>query len=221
MKPLKFYATITLLILVGLSGWQCQIVDAASVYIAHTTTLNPWGNESGLVYRGHPAAVNITLTSLSKSNVQIYITLMDTNNVAVAIANTTTTITEQTTITVDMVVASYAFAGHAQYNIVVTDLTSKLLATLILPTYISVLGDFDSDGKVTPKDFQIFIDAFDYFGQYQEIPHQNKICDLNNDKKIDFTDLAYFVGSYIDEGNSPPSLLNNQTGNSNSTNPTA
>lgn len=192
---------MALLILVVLSGWHCQLVDAVSVNIVQTTTINPWGNESGLVYRGHPAAVNITLNSVSETNVQIHVTLMDTNNVAVGIVNTTTTLTEQTTITMNLFVASHAFVGHAKYYIVITDLASKSIVTLTLPTYIALLGDFDSDGRVTAQDFQIFLDAFAYFVKYQKILDQNKMCDLNNDKKIDFTDLAYFVISYIDEGN--------------------
>jgi len=181
-------------------------VDAASVNIVHVTTLNPWGNETGLVYRGHPATLNLSLTSLSEADVQIRVTLIDVNSVAVAIANTNTIVTAQETMAIDLLVTSYAFVGPAQYSIVITDQASKLLTALTIPTYIELMGDFDSDGKVTSQDLLIFLDAFDYFDQYQEIPNQYKMCDLNNDKKIDFTDLVFFVVSYIDEGNLTPLL---------------
>jgi len=198
MKHLKFYTAVFLLMLVALTGWQCQLTQAPSVTIEHTTTLNQWGNESTFIYRGHLTTVNIIFNSAYDDNVKIHVTLLDINNVPVAVTSTTANISDEKPISIDLFVASYAYIGIAQYRIVITDQNSLPLATLSIPTYIALMGDFDSDNKITSNDVLIFMDAFNDFSRSQEIQHQYQICDINGDKKIDFTDLTLFATSYIE-----------------------
>ncbi|MCL2642476.1 MAG: hypothetical protein FWD52_03040 [Candidatus Bathyarchaeota archaeon] len=184
-----------------LVGWQCQLVEAVSITIEHTETLNQWGNASTSVYRGRPASVSINLNSVFDANVRIHVTLIDVNNVPVAVVSTDAVISGQKTITVDLFVASCAFVGIGYYRVIITDPESRPLTALTIPICIELMGDFDLDNKVFFPDLVIFTSAFSHFNQNKEIPDQYTRCDLNGDKKIDFIDLVLFTANYIEDSN--------------------
>jgi hypothetical protein len=190
-----------MLLLAALTGWQYQLAQAPAITLEYATVLNPWGNEATFIYRGHPATVNITLNSASETNVHIHVTLFDVNNVPVAVTSTDTVISDEESIAIDLWVASYAYIGIAQFRVVITDQDSRSLATLSIPTYIILMGDFDLDNKITSNDVLIFLDAFDDFSNNQKISSQYQMCDIDGDKKIGFTDFTLFATSYIEHNN--------------------
>ena len=202
MKQLGLYVIVVLLLIVVLSGWQFRSVAAATVSIESQTSLDPWGNENTFVYRGHPSSVTLVLrSSIESYSAQVFITLMDRDNVAVAIATQGIVLAEETVLTVNLHVALHAFVGEGRYIIVVTNQNLQPVTALSVPIYIGVLGDFDLDGKVTFSDLANFVTAFIYYYQFNDIPSNNIVFDINGDGKIDFTDLVIFAQAYVDFNN--------------------
>jgi hypothetical protein len=201
MKCLKTIAVLAIL-LATISALQTNFANAASTSIINAIPLDSWGNDNVLVYRGHTAAINITLNSTGESTpVRVFITLMDCNNVAVGVANASTVVVGQTSLTLNYLVAPYAFVGAARYTIIVTDVNLQPITAYTVPINISILGDFDFNGKVDFQDILRFVDAFSYYNQYHVIPSSKKIVDINGDNKVDFNDLLIFSGAFADYNN--------------------
>jgi hypothetical protein len=201
MKYLRIIAILAVL-LITISSLQTNLARAVSPNIVNATPLDPWGNPNTLVYRGHSAEVNVTLSCNGESTpVLVYITLMDRNNVAVGVTNASIVVSQETPLTLTLLVASYAFVGTGRYIIIVTDKNLQPITALTVPITISILGDFDFNGKVDFQDILNFVEVFVYFNQFQEIPQENKIVDLNGDNKIDFTDMLIFSSAFADYNN--------------------
>jgi hypothetical protein len=198
MKQFRLVAIIASFLFV-LSGLQTGLVSAAPISVCSTTLLDQWGNENTFVFRGYPSSVTLVLFSSTESYpAQIFITLMDRDNVAVAVANQAIVFAENTVLTINLHVGSHAFVGEGRYIIVVTNQNLQPFAALSVPIYISILGDFDLDGKVAFSDMANFVNAFIYYYQFNDIPSNNKVFDINGDDKIDFTDIVIFVAAYIE-----------------------
>jgi hypothetical protein len=198
MKYLRSLAIITIILTV-MTILQPNLAGAVSTSIISATSLDPWENPNTLVYRGHPAGVNLILNSNGGDTpVRVFTTLMDRDNVAVGAVSTNAVVSGQTSLTLNFSVASYAFVGIGRYIITVTDPNLKPIATLTVPVNISILGDFDLSGRVDFQDILDFMNAFCYYNQHHEIPSSNKIFDINGDSKIDFNDMLIFSGAFTD-----------------------
>ena len=147
MKHLKDIFILGL-ILICVLFVPTKLVGATSeVQILSVTSIDPWGNLTPIVYRGMQSSLMLDLTSQSSGIYQIYVTLVDTNNVPVAFGATgSIQINENQAVTINLSVPSYAFTGVGKYLIVINDQNNQTVTTQNEPILIEILGDFNLDG---------------------------------------------------------------------------
>lgn len=197
MKCLKIILVLGF-ILLSLSFIQLNSVKSkVTPQILSSTTLDLWGNTDDFVYRGEQSDLVLVINSPESGTYKVYVTLIDANNVPVAIATTgNIQLNGNGVVTLKLQVASSAFVGLGKYFIVVTDQNYQSVASLITPVYIGILGDLNLDGTVNFQDLVTFSTAYAYYNQYHAIPSDYKICDINGDDKIEFMDLVIFASAY-------------------------
>jgi hypothetical protein len=198
MKHLKAILILGL-ILLGVLFVPIKLVGATSgVQILNVTSIDSWGNPTTTVYKGMQSSLLLDLTSQSSRIYQVYVTLVDTNNVPVAFGTTgSIQINGDQAVTINLMVPSYAFIGVGKYLIVITDQNHQTVTTQNEPILIEILGDFNLDGSVNFQDLTNFVNAYIFYNQNLFIPQNYKVCDMNGDGKIDFTDLTIFASAYI------------------------
>lgn len=198
---MKYLRVIVILgiFFVSMLALQFKVVEATSpMQIVSSSSSDPWGNVGNNIYRGYPASVDLSLDSSVSGTYQVYVTLVDTNNIPVGFATTgNIQLNGKNNLMLNLNVASYAFVGLGKYVIVVVDQNSQPVSSLNKPVSIRILGDFNLDGSVNFQDLTNFVTAYTYYNQYYTIPSNYKCSDINGDGKIDFVDLTIFATAYV------------------------
>jgi hypothetical protein len=170
----------------------------ANPQILSATPIDYWGNNIDVVYRGVQTSLVLVLYSQVSGTYQVYVTLIDVNNVPVAFATTgNIQLNGNIVLTLKLQVSFSAFVGVGKYYIVVTDQNYQSASSLDKPIYIGILGDLNLDGKVNFQDLVSFISAYNYYNQYYAIPSNYRCYDFNGDGKIDFMDLIIFGAAWV------------------------
>ena len=198
---MKFPKLIVLLgvLLLCLSFLQFIAVKASETpQILSATPIDSWGNVNDILYRGMQSSLVLVLDSQVNGIYQVYVTLIDTNNVPVAFVTTgNIQLDGNTVLTLKLQVSSSAFVGVGKYSITVTDQNYQSATSLDKSIYIGILGDLNLDGAVTFQDLVSFISAYNYYNQYFSIPSNYRNYDFNGDGKIDFMDLIIFAAAWV------------------------
>ena len=198
MKCLKVIAILGILVFC-LSLIQISTVKAAPTpQILSVTPIDQWGKVNSVVYRGQQTGVVLVLNSQVGGFYQVYVTIVDANNVPVAFSNTgAIQLNGSNALTLKLQVASSAFVGVGKYVVVVTDQKYQSVTSLSEPVYIGILGDLNLDGAVNFQDLTNFVTAYIYYNQYFAVSLNYRCSDINDDGKIDFTDLTLFATAYV------------------------
>ncbi len=161
-----------------------EVRAISGVQILTVTSIDSWGNPTDIVYRGLEHSLVLALASQDVGTYQVYVTLIDTNNVPVAFGTTgSIQLNGNKEVTTNLRVPNYAFIGVGKYSIVIADQNSQPIKTLNKPILIEILGDFNLDGTVNFQDLTIFVSAYIYYSQNHVVPSNYKACDMNGDGK--------------------------------------